>query len=87
MVYLRIVNISNPSNPFEVRYVSTPGNSWDVHVSGSFAYVANGSAVLRIIDISTPSNPQEVGYYDTPGYAAGVYVSGSYAYGLKVKKV
>ena len=48
-------------------------------VSGSYAYVADGSG-LRVIDVSTPTSPIEVGFVDTPGDAEGVAVSGSYAY-------
>ena len=51
-----------------------------MHVSGSYAYVADGGDGLRIIDISDPKNPYEVGHYETGSYAKGVYVSGKYAY-------
>ena len=71
---LRVIDISNPSNPVEVGYYDTPGYAWDVAVSGSYAYIADGISGLRVIDISNPSNPVEVGYYDTPGYAWGVTV-------------
>jgi hypothetical protein len=64
---LRIINISNPSSPTEVGSCDTPEEAWDVAVSGSYAYVADGLSGLRIINISNPSNPTEVGFYDTPG--------------------
>jgi len=77
---LRVIDISNPSNPVEVGYYDTPGYAMGVAVSGSYAYVADWHYGLRVIDITDPSNPVEVGYYNTPGYAYGVAVSGSYAY-------
>jgi hypothetical protein len=77
---LRVIDVSNPSNPREVGYFVTPGLAWGVYVSGNYAYVADGGAGLRVIDVSNPSNPREVGYFDTPGLAYGVYVSGNYAY-------
>ncbi len=51
-----------------------------VFVSGSYAYVADGTSGLQIIDVSNPVSPALAGSYDTPGYAHGVSVSGSYAY-------
>ena len=77
---LRIIDVSDPTNPTEVGFYDTPGDIRDVYVSWNYAYVADGSPGLRIIDVSDPTNPTEVGFYDTPGYACGVYVSGSYAY-------
>ena len=56
----------------------------DVHVSGSYAYVANEYSGLQVIDISNPQQPVIVGSTDTTSndllYANGVYASGSYAY-------
>jgi hypothetical protein len=77
---LRIVNVSDPSNPVEIGFCSTPNIALGVAVSGSYAYVAAHSAGLRVIDVSDPSNPVEVGHCDTPGNALNVVVSGTYAY-------
>jgi len=64
----------------EVGFVDTPGSAYNVAVSGSYAYVADGYSGFRVIDVSTPSTPVEVGFLDTPGIAKGVAVSGGYAY-------
>ena len=40
-----------------------------VAISGTCAYVADGSSGLQVIDISTPSSPHLIGSCDTPGYA------------------
>ena len=77
---LRIIDVSNPSNPFEVGYYDTPSAAGGVAVANSYAYVADYLAGLRIIDVSNPRNPFEVGYYDTPGYAYGVALANNYAY-------
>ena len=77
---LRIIDISNPSNPFEVGNYDTPGYAHGVAVADSYAYVADGEAGLRVVDISNPSNPVGVGSYNTPGVALNVTVAGSYAY-------
>ena len=61
--------------------VDTPNPALDVAVSGSYAYVAEGSAGgLRVIDITSPSAPVILGGVDTPGSARDVAVSGDYAY-------
>jgi len=51
-------------------------------ISGTFAFVARGSAGVSIIDIADPSNPVEVVKYEIPGsgWASAVTVSGDYAY-------
>lgn len=49
-------------------------------MSGSYAYVADGSAGLRVISVSDPAHPVEVGYCGAPAYSYGVAVSGSNAY-------
>jgi hypothetical protein len=83
---LRIIDISNPSNPREVGFYKTLYTACGVYVSGQYAYVAYGDVGwtwahggLYIIDISTPSNPVRVGFYPTD-WSWDVYVSGQYAY-------
>jgi hypothetical protein len=63
-----------------VGSVNTPGWAWGVVVSGSYAYVADGSSGLQVVDVTDPQAPVIVGSVDTPGYAQGVAVSGSAAY-------
>jgi len=58
----------------------TPGEAFDVAVSGNYAYVADGYAGLRVISVVDPTQPVEIGSFDTPGWARGVAVSGDYAY-------
>ena len=54
--------------------------TWDVVVSGNYAYNAVWDAGLSIVNISDPTNPTLAGRYDTPGYAIAVFVDGYYAY-------
>jgi len=77
---LRVINVSNKSNPTEVAHYDTPGDACDVTVSGNYAYVADGSSGVRIIDVSNPSSPIEVGAYIRRGFARSVAVQGNYAY-------
>ncbi|MFC1495171.1 C13 family peptidase [Thermodesulfobacteriota bacterium] len=54
--------------------------TYDVFVSGSYAYVVDFLYGFKVVDISDSSDPQIIGSVNTPGNAASVFVSGSYAY-------
>jgi hypothetical protein len=81
---LSVIDISTPRSPFETGFCSLPlssgGSSWNVTVSDSYAYVADGDAGLRILDITDPSDPYEVGYWYPTDRARDVAVNESYAY-------
>ena len=77
---LRIIDVGNPQNPYEVGYFDTPGYALGVAVVGSYAYVADRDFGLRIIDVSNPQDPCEAGHFDTTGYFHGVAVVGGHAY-------
>ncbi len=69
--------------PFEYTLVGTydtPGDAYDVAVSGNYAFVANDAFGLHVIDISNPANPGLVGAYNTSGSSYGVAVYGDYAF-------
>jgi hypothetical protein len=91
---LFVFDVSNPRNPVQVGSMicdfpqplscSTPV---DIHVSGSYAYLADSGIV--VVDITDPTKPVVVGEVkkdgtNNPGadylWATGVFVSGSVAY-------
>ena len=49
-------------NVTRVGYLNLPSESFDIAVSGGYAYIADGQMGLYVIDISDPSNPIEVGH-------------------------
>ncbi len=77
---LHIVNISDPTRPFEVGSLDLPGYSRSLVVVGDYAYIAAFSAGLRIVDVSDPFTPSEVAHVEMPELVEGVAVSGNYAY-------
>ena len=77
---LRIIDVSDPTDPQEIGHYNTPGRAFGVCAEDSFAYVADWIYDLRVIDISDPSNPQEISYCPLPGMCQSVLVSNSYAY-------
>jgi len=77
--HLVVLDISNPSQPFELGRIHTIDITSDIKISGSYAYVTSDNGGLVIVDISDPAAPTLAGSYDT-GYALGVAVSSNYAY-------
>ncbi len=77
---LRIIDVSDKTNPKEIAFYNTEGIAMDVVVNDSKAYVADGTNGLCIIDISNPFSPKLLGYCDTPGYANDIVVRNNHAY-------
>jgi hypothetical protein len=70
---LKILDISDPVNPFLISSFEVGIQARDVFASGRYAYVISPWDGVRIIDCGNPYNPQEVGYFNTGGYAQSVY--------------
>ncbi|MFH0727363.1 MAG: hypothetical protein V2B19_13625 [Pseudomonadota bacterium] len=61
--------------------VDMPGNTFDVTVSGNYAYVTAGESGLQIIDVSNPTSPAIVGAVETPeNSGVNVAISGNHVY-------
>jgi len=69
-----------PFVPAIVGTRDTPGNAYNVAVSGEHAFVADDASGLQVIDISDPENPVIVGTYNTSGNARFVAVDGDFAF-------
>ncbi|MFZ6026298.1 MAG: LVIVD repeat-containing protein [Chloroflexota bacterium] len=81
---VRVLNITNQSQPTQVALFDTPGDAQGIVVasinSNPYAFVADGAHGVRILDIATPSAPDESAFYDTGGSAIDVSVNGTYIY-------
>ena len=77
--FLKIADISNPSNPVVLGSIPFVNSSYDLDVLSGFVFVATYQMGIRIIDVNNPSQPIETGYYITPFYAWGIAVSGDIA--------
>jgi hypothetical protein len=84
---LRVIDISDPTNPEEIGVYYDDCSCYDVFVSGNYAFVSMRYVVdhrehygLRIIDISDPTNLEEVGLFRPLDMVEAVFVSGDYAY-------
>jgi len=74
---LLLVDVEDPTSPFEIGSHSTNGYAQGLAVSGGRAYVANRSEGVTILDVSDPSRPQQTGTLDTPGSAQSLRVYGN----------
>jgi hypothetical protein len=81
--YLRVVDVSDPSNPVQTGFCELPSYEvGDLAVAGTHAYLAVGDVLYRylsIVDVSDPSAPAVVGaHYGGP--AETVAVAGQCVY-------
>ncbi|MCB7128448.1 MAG: hypothetical protein J3T61_02780 [Candidatus Brocadiales bacterium] len=78
----RIINISDPANPFQAGlydFPMQPNNARSVFVSGNNAYVTEGTGV-SVFQIDNPGNPPEPTVYNAGGPAFDAVASGNYAF-------
>lgn len=82
---IRILDVSDPANTFEVGSAPTPGAASSIITSGSLALVTDAwfypvaDYGLRIFDISVPSSPIMIGNVDILTEVHDVIIHGSYA--------
>ncbi len=77
---LRIIDVSDASQPHEVSFWAGGASASGVCVVGRYAYVAHGDG-LAVVDVLDPANPTEVGDgYETWGWTAHVDVVSGTAY-------
>ncbi|KPL06687.1 hypothetical protein AMJ86_07515 [bacterium SM23_57] len=79
---LRILDMSNPSNPIELGYYNTPESATSVCLQGSYAYVADWWGDLRVIDVSNPSHPSELTWVEAGNTICDVACDDNYVYSL-----
>lgn len=76
-------DVSDPSAPRQMGYVSLPDNCTSQFAEGVYVYVTAfefGFSGVKIIDVSDPAEPIEIGSFQTPGMPHEVYVTDNIAY-------
>ncbi len=66
---LYIFDITDPDNPVWLTTLRMPGNSFDVVLQDSYAYVASSYSGVVTVDIRDPANPTITSYYMAPDAA------------------
>ncbi|MFC1550194.1 T9SS type A sorting domain-containing protein [Candidatus Neomarinimicrobiota bacterium] len=81
---LYVYDVSNPSAPQQMGYVSLPDNCTSQFVDGDYVYISafefEGFSGIKVIDVSDPMQPVEVGSFETPGMPHDVFVTDNTAY-------
>ncbi len=73
--HLSVVDISNPSFPYQIGSYDAPASIRDMTVVGDIAYILAAGDGLHIVNVSDPTNPNPVGFYQPPGLDAGIAVA------------
>jgi hypothetical protein len=76
---LREFSLADPAVPLYVGGISFPSYSFDVKLSGDYAYVANASNGLRIVNVVAPGAPQVVCTVTPPLDPRGIDLVGDMA--------
>lgn len=76
---MRIIDVSNPSNPTLLSTINLGGDSRDVVVSGYYAYVAARDSGVYVVDVTGPASPVKIKTIKTPR-ARGISVSDTKIY-------
>lgn len=74
-----IVDFSDLYNPVVLGEHWTPGISYDVQLSGDYAYIANASSGLTVVDISDPEEPVVLNSFEPEGII-DIFIRGNRAY-------
>jgi hypothetical protein len=88
---LRIVDVADPTTPYEVGSYQLIGDVKDVQVIGDTAYVSAYSVFT--LDIANPAMPSQLGFQTEAPPSTAIHVKGDYAYvaayhdGLRVLNV
>jgi hypothetical protein len=69
---LRVVDVTDKSNPVAVSSVATIGECTSVSIDGSLAVVNDDSVGIHLIDISNPTSPSLISSYAMPEYVTSV---------------
>jgi hypothetical protein len=75
---LRIIDVSNPTNPKFAGIFPTEKWATTLTVQGNYGYLASYFTNLSVLDLSNPASPRLVGSYPTTNTT--VAVSGSWAF-------
>lgn len=77
---LYVLDITRPQAPQLLGKVGGLGNTRQIAVKGSYAYVTARQDGLWIVDITVPAQPKVASHYDSVEMATGIWVAGTLAF-------
>jgi len=79
--FFKIIDITDPSNPYVVGMTWADQYPSDICVSGMYAFVTDSTSDVSLFDISDPYSPQKIfTNWMWVSWPSGVDISGLYAY-------
>lgn len=76
---LRVFDVSNPNAPALVTTVATPGTAYEIKTFGTYAYLADDTALLEF-DLSTPWAPVQTRSFPTQYGYRSLWIDNNIAY-------
>jgi len=77
---LRIIDVSDPTNPYETAFYETPGHARSIYVKDNYAYYM-GEQLLTIVDVSDPQQCVDLGTWSIQNERINeIHVQGEYLY-------
>ncbi|MFN8456896.1 MAG: hypothetical protein U0401_19900 [Anaerolineae bacterium] len=77
---LRVLNISDPTSPAEVKFYPLAQNIADIAAANNYLYLVEDDGDWKILDPADPTELPQVGLYDTPNPISRLIIAGNYAY-------
>jgi hypothetical protein len=77
---LKVVDVTDPSEPTVVASMETPEDVNDVKIRGDYAYLADGVSGFYVVNIADPLNPAISGSLDLGGFINSVALTGDFAF-------
>jgi hypothetical protein len=77
---LRVIDVTDPTEPLLVTTLETPENVNDVKVRDGYAYLANGTSGFLVVDVRDPGAPALIGSLEVDGFFNSVALKGTSAY-------
>jgi hypothetical protein len=75
----RIIDITNPEEPFQVGYNQTNNYAKKVALYGTWAFIAAGNG-FYVFNVSDPTNPENILYYPIIDTVNDFVIDGNYLY-------
>jgi len=77
---IRVMDITDPSKPFEVAKFNTHGVTYDLAIEDSYLIAADGKNGVLVFDIKVPAEISFLWEFTAPKDARAVSLRGDYAY-------
>ncbi|MES9862918.1 MAG: hypothetical protein ABW138_18955 [Candidatus Thiodiazotropha sp. 4PDIVS1] len=71
---ISVLDISDPSSPFEILSIDAQGAIADIHLSDNLMFIAGQAGNIQVLDLENPEVPEFVGNFHTSSKARAITV-------------